>query len=233
MLKKVLFLSTLSLFAFANSPLEGYDRVVKNNKALYVKKDGSFQVLGKHLIDLNAVSFGGDIENFDNPYIEGFLKKYTPIKTIKGGEKTLNIIFTSKEQLKNYEENLGFDLFKKQNLTVNIYVIKEKELNIPMMTAKITPIFSMKDRVAMGVISKDIVASLITESNYNKKTPLVAKDIIKNKISKRFRLDKKKFSLEFNKDKELYEVHEKINNKDRITTYISKDGRYILLPNKI
>ena len=70
----VLLLSTNLLADL--SPFGGYERFIQKDKSLiYVQKNGDFKLKIKNFIDSDNIYNGGNIDNYDDPYIKDILKK--------------------------------------------------------------------------------------------------------------------------------------------------------------
>jgi hypothetical protein len=207
------------------SPIAGYERFIQKDKSvLYVQKNGDFKFKIKKLIDSDNIYNGGNIDNYDDPYIKDILKEMKPLKVIGAGKKSIAIVFRDEANKKNFLEEFGLDIFKEQKLTVKLYMMKHNKLTLPLHL-EVYPFFVMQNRYIQGVISKKLLSSLVKQSEYDKDEK-ISLEALKTRLLEKYKMDETKVLVKYNKKIELFEVYEKESSE--FNSYISKDGRYIV-----
>jgi hypothetical protein len=210
-----------------SSPIVGYDRFIQqDNSVLYVQKNGDFKFKIKKLIDSDNIYNGGNIDNYDDPYIKDILKEMKPLKVIGTGKKSIAIVFRDEANQKNFLEEFGLDIFKEQNLTVKLYMMKHNKLTLPLHL-EVYPFFVIQNRYVQGVISKKLLSSLVKQSEYDTDKKISLK-VLQARLLKKYKMDETQVVVKYNKKIELFEVYEK--GSLELNAYISKDGRYIIFP---
>lgn len=229
MLRYIILLLLMLSTLYANtSHILGYDRVIiKDQKVEYAQRDGNFSLSPQQIIDTHNIYHKGSVDNYDDPYIETIMKSQEVFYTIEGSSKVHIIVaFKDKENRVNFLKEFGLGIFKEQNMSISLVQMDTRKITLPMKP-NVYPLFVIGSRYVQGIISKKILKSLVTESNY---------DTVKNKIDistlyaqlkQKFSKTKNDTTINYNKKKELFEVHEV--NQTKIHSYISKDGRYILV----
>jgi len=211
---------------YADSSISGYDREIGNKQILYKQVDGSFSFIAKKLIDSDNIYNQGSIDNYDDAYIQSILKNQTPFKTIKGSsDKIIHIVFKSKANRDNFLGEFGLDTFKQKKLGIKLYMMDASKLTLPL-NLSVYPLFVINDRFIQGVINKRLLKGLILQSDYIPKEKISLENL-KKRISKKYNMTKDKVDLKYNEKIELFEVYKK--GDIRVNSYISRDGRYILV----
>lgn len=211
----------------SSSPISGYERVIqKDNSILYTQSKGNFLFTIKKIIDTQNISQGGKVDNYDDPYIQDIMKTQTPFKTLKGGKKTIHIAFRNEANKNNFLEEFGLDIFKKQNLTINLFMMDTSKLTLPL-NLEVYPLFVIENRYIQGVISKKLLVGLIEQSNYDTQAKQLSLKELKTILKEKYGKSMENLNIHYNKKIELFEVYEK--KKNSLNSYISKDGRYILV----
>lgn len=227
-LRKLIIL-TLLIFSilWADSPISRYDRFIDQNKQIiYKHTDGNFSFTAKKLIDSDNIYNQGSVDNYDDAYIQRILKNQTPFQTIKGSsDKTIHIVFKSKANRDNFLGEFGLDIFKQEKLGIKLYMMDAGKLTLPL-NLSVYPLFVINDRFLQGVISKKLLKGLILQSDYSHKEKISLENL-KKRISEKYNMTKDKVDLKYNEKIELFEVHKK--DESRMNSYISRDGRYILV----
>jgi hypothetical protein len=213
---------------FASSPISHYDRAIQKDYGIkYTLQDANFSFVANKIINMDNIYYQGDIDNFDDAYIQDILSSQIPFKTIKGKSKqTIHIVFNTK--INDDDSISGFDttLFEKENLTMKFYVFDKSKLKLPF-NLEVYPFYVINDRfVQGGNLTKKSLKRLIKVSQYQNQAT-ISLEKLKAKISKKFKLTDDKVDVRYNNSKKLYEVYKK--DEDKINSYISKDGRYIVV----
>ena len=223
-MKFIIVISILILNLFAQSPIPGYDREIQDNNVVYKQINGNFTFKTKQFIDMDNIYNKGQIDNYDDPYIQKILEKQTPLKVINGkSNKIIHIVFNGEKSKKNFLEEFGLDIFKEQNLTIKLYIMDKSKIKLPLKLS-VYPFFIINDRFVQGVITKSLLKSLIYESEYKDST--LALDKFKTKIAKKYNMTDDVVDIKFNNKIQLFEVYEK--GKKKVHSYVSSDGRYII-----
>jgi len=212
---------------WANNPISGYDRAVTINKSvIYSQIDGNFSFTAKKIIDSDNIYNQGSVDNYDDPYIKAIVKDQTPYKSIKGSsDRTIHILFGSAANRDNFIKEFSLDIFKKEKLNIELYMLDAKKINLPL-NLSVYPFFVMGSRYVQGVITPKLLKGLIEESDYSPKPKLPIQKL-KAKIKEKYNMDEKRVDVKYNEGIELYEVYKK--DEKRVNSYISKDGRYIIV----
>ncbi len=225
-MQKIVIILLLSTGLYAGSPIVGYERIIeKEGAVVYVQNKGKLKVKPKRIIDTDNIYAKGKVDNYDDPYIQKILQNQTPFKSIKGSGKNIAIVFNTQANRKNFIEEFGLSIFKKEHLSIKLYVLQRAKIKLPL-NLSVYPFFVMEDRFMQGVITKTLLRSLIKESSYSPK-PKINRVKLKEKLKQKFKMDESKIDIRYNEKKELFEVYKK--NEKHINSYISKDGRYILV----
>jgi len=226
---KPLFFLLFSSWIFAqNSPVVGYTRNLGMDKQVHYKQtDGNFSFVVKSLIDNNTLRHKGTIDNYDDAYIENILSNHTPFKQIKGSsDKRITIAFRDQANEENFLKEFGLEIFKEQNLTIDLVRMDKNKIDLPMHL-EVYPLFVIGSRYIQGIISKRLLKGLIEQSTYPKDTLTIPLKTLKATLLKKYGKNDNNIQLEYNDSKKLFEVREV--NSTKIHSYISKDGRYILM----
>ena len=209
------------------SPVSGYDRFIQqDNSVLYAQKDGNFTFKIKKLIDSDNIYNGGDVDNYDDPYIKNILAQMKPFEVQSAGKKSLAIVFKDEANRKNFLEEFGLKIFKEQNLNIKLYTMDMSRVTLPL-NIKVYPFFVMDNRYIQGVVSKKLLNALIEQSHYgeDKKISLLS---LKERLASKYKMDETQVLIKYNEEIELFEIYEK--GSSELNYYISKDGRYIIIP---
>jgi hypothetical protein len=194
---------------------------------MYVQKEGNFSFKALILVDSENIYNQGTIDNFDDAYIQTILKAHTPFKTIKGSSnKTITIAFRDKANNENFFTEFGLKIFKEQNLTIELVQLDVNKITLPM-NLEVYPLFVMNHRYVQGAISKSLLLSLIEQSDYSKPIQKISLKALKEKLETKYHKTQYDINVTYNENKKLFEVRE--FNQTNIHSYISKDGRYILV----
>ena len=128
------------------SPVGGYERFIQKDKSLiYVQKNGDFKLKIKNFIDSDNIYNGGNIDNYDDPYIKNILKEMKPFKVINASQKSIAIVFKDEANKKNFLEEFGLEIFKDQNLSIKLYMMDASKLILPL-NIEVYPFFVMQNR---------------------------------------------------------------------------------------
>jgi len=205
------------------SPITGYERLLtKEAKVYYQQQNGTHRFSAVRLLDLDNIYHQGSVDNYDDPYIAEILKKNKPFKTItaKDPKAAIDIVFNSMQQAE------GFDLklFKEQNLTIHLYLLNSEKLTMPL-NLRVYPFFVIKSRFVQGVITPNLLKSLIEESDYTKPKKQITLKQLQAKLERIFPNILPTVSINYDKSIELFIVK---NQTGKLVSYISKEGRYIL-----
>ena len=209
------------------SPVSGYERFIQKDKSLlYVQKNGDFKLKIKNFIDSDNIYNGGNIDNYDDPYIKNILKEMKPFKVINASKKSIAIVFKDEANKKNFLEEFGLEIFKDQNLSIKLYMMNASKLTLPL-NLEVYPFFVMQNRYIQGVIGKKLLNALIDQSEYGKDEKISLPSLKKRLVSK-YKMGETSVRVKYNEKIELFEVYEKETSK--FNSYISKDGRYVIFP---
>ena len=105
-------------------------------------------------------------------------------------------------------------------------MMNKKEVKLPL-NLSVYPFFVMGDRFVQGVITKKLLHGLIEDSDYTVKREKISLEKLKKRIEKKYKMSDKDIDIDYNKSIKLFEVKKK--GSDKINSYISSDGRYILV----
>ena len=221
---KMLWMILLPLTLPAGSPIPGYQRgIAPDGAVVYTQKEGNFTFRSRRIVDMDNIYAGGTIDNYDDPYIATILDRQTPCRTIRGGERTIRIVFDRAAHCKQFVRNPGLGLFRKAHLRVQLYVLDRSRITLPLHLS-VYPFFVMGDRFVQGVITPKLLTSLITESDYTRNRPTITLNKLKQKLHQKYRIDDRNARITYNPAKALYEVYDK--RTGRFSAYVSRDGRY-------
>ncbi len=218
-------MSVFSLWAGV-SPISSYNRVIeKDNSIRYVHTRSNFEFKVKKIIDTENIYNKGVVDTYDDEYIKAIIEKMKPVQVIKGGNNVISIVFGSEKNKKIFLENSSLDMYKKENLTIKVYIIKTKDLTLPLNLV-VYPFFVIGDRYVQGMITKKHLRNLILDSDYASVKSKIDLEKLQKRLKNKYKIDSKTVSIKYNAKKELFEVYKKDTNNPY--SYISKDGRYIL-----
>ena len=216
------------LYLFAHSPIVGYDRVVdENNLVEYVQKEGKFRFVPKKLVDSDNIYNKGKKDTYDDPYIEKVLMGYKVDKFVKGGEKSISIVFRDKEDEEKFVKSFDMEMFQREHLSLKIYYLKGKRQSKLPLNLSVYPFFVMSERFSQGYLTQALLKELIIDSDYEKRDKKISTPTLEKRVLEKYKMTKNDMNIVYNTKIELFEM--RIAHKSKIYAYVSKDGRYILM----
>jgi hypothetical protein len=212
------------------SPIVNYTRTIDdNNTIVYQHKESAFSFKANKLIDTQNYYYGGTKDTYDDPYIREILKNQTVLKRFEGkGIYVIQIVFSRYGKYQKYLESNHLALFRQRGVTVELLVLERDKMVYPLHLS-VYPFFVMGARYTQGYINEKLLHQLIEEQHHYSKASVghVAISRLKETLMTKFPKSMTHFHLTYNRAKELFEVRN--HNESQIHSYISKEGRYIMV----
>jgi len=227
MLKPILSILLPGILSWAGSPVSGYERIIeRDGSVVYEQREGNFTLRPARLIDSENIYNGGTVDNYDDPYLRTNLAAQVPFRIIRGGHRRIDIVFNSPSVRDAYLRDPGLGMFRAAGLTIRLYLLDRARLVLPLRPS-VYPLFVMGDRYVQGVMTPALLEGLIRESDYTPR-PAIPLAGLRKRLWAKFPKTRSQIDTTYNDRRELFEVRKK--GQKEIDAYVSRDGRYILIP---
>lgn len=206
------------------SPISNYERVISLDDSIsYILKNSSFTFEAKYILDLDSIYYKGEVDNYDDAYISDILENQVIIykRYINSTDlNCINIVFKDYDSLKKFD----LDMFKDHNINLYILDRNKDKINFPLLL-EVYPFFIVKNRFVQGVINSSLLESLFYESDYSNIKEKISLAALVFKLEELFPSTMQDVNIEYDEEIYLYKVYK---NK-KLFSYVSLDGRYIIL----